>query len=457
MWKKILSREGVDITTISAIDQLFYAKCKEIQHHSQEVLFTLCHQRQFTHYGQLNMHALGQALTQKYFSTPGQIQTLYQQGIAFLEKERLEANRISLTLGQPDSITLLSVFQHFWDSYSVVNDQYSITSYIALEAWQADFAQMLARLIERSKETTHSEEIMSAVYEPWKKTAIRQAQEEMESGAMPEAIANKYQFLRSWSVVWNRPLDAAWAKQLVSPNSQAVIPRFSQEQVCDLLHPNGFELAQIELAPYMIFFKDWRDDVRREYVYLWSFLFDAMGTYFAVERNDIGYLSFEEIRGALERNIWPRVVVDWRKQHPVVVTMKFPEEQIVVLDQNIKKYEQYISASEINHQSVEVKGLAAQPGKAQGRVVIIKNYHDIKHVKDGDVLVTNTTHPNYLPGMQKAVAFVTNEGGIISHAAIVAREMKKPCIVGTKNATLVLQTGDLVEVDGNSGRVRLVK
>jgi pyruvate,water dikinase len=72
-------------------------------------------------------------------------------------------------------------------------------------------------------------------------------------------------------------------------------------------------------------------------------------------------------------------------------------------------------------------------------------------------MVANTTHPNYLPGMQKALAFVTNEGGIASHAAIVARELKKPCVVGTKNATSIFKDGDTVEVDADQGIARLLK
>ncbi len=78
-------------------------------------------------------------------------------------------------------------------------------------------------------------------------------------------------------------------------------------------------------------------------------------------------------------------------------------------------------------------------------------------MKEGDILVANTTHPNYLPAMHKAAAFVTNEGGMISHAAIVAREMKKPCIVGTGNATKVLLDGDTVEVNATLGIVKILK
>ena len=64
------------------------------------------------------------------------------------------------------------------------------------------------------------------------------------------------------------------------------------------------------------------------------------------------------------------------------------------------------------------------------------------------------TFPNFISAMEKAAAFVTDEGGILCHAAIVAREMKKPCIIGTKIATQVLKDGELVEVDASKGIVR---
>ena len=71
--------------------------------------------------------------------------------------------------------------------------------------------------------------------------------------------------------------------------------------------------------------------------------------------------------------------------------------------------------------------------------------------------MANTTHPTYLPAMHKAAAFVTNEGGMLSHAAIISREMKKPCIVNTKNATKILKTNDLVEVNADKGIVKILK
>jgi pyruvate,water dikinase len=81
----------------------------------------------------------------------------------------------------------------------------------------------------------------------------------------------------------------------------------------------------------------------------------------------------------------------------------------------------------------------------------------MKKMKKGDILISPATNPNLMPAISKAGAMVTDEGGITSHAAIVSRELKIPCIIGTKIATQVLKDGDLVEVDANKGIVRIIK
>ncbi len=104
----------------------------------------------------------------------------------------------------------------------------------------------------------------------------------------------------------------------------------------------------------------------------------------------------------------------------------------------------------------EIKGNVAFPGKTRGRVKVLRSSKDISKVKVGDILVATMTFPNFIPAMEKAAAFVTDEGGILCHAAIVSREMKKPCIIATKFATKVFKDGDMVEVDANKGVVRKI-
>ncbi len=93
--------------------------------------------------------------------------------------------------------------------------------------------------------------------------------------------------------------------------------------------------------------------------------------------------------------------------------------------------------------------------KLTGRVQVILNPHREKFTA-GRILVTSMTRPDFVPLMRRAVAIITNEGGITSHAAIISRELGIPCIIGTKNATQVFKTGDRVEVDATKGVVRKI-
>ncbi|EKE19774.1 MAG: Pyruvate, water dikinase [uncultured bacterium] len=107
--------------------------------------------------------------------------------------------------------------------------------------------------------------------------------------------------------------------------------------------------------------------------------------------------------------------------------------------------------------SDKIKGSVAYRGKVKGEIQMILFKKDLKKFKKGKILVTDMTDPDFIPVIKKALAIITDEGGITCHAAITAREMKKPCIIGTKIATKVLKDGDLVEVDADNGIVRIIK
>ena len=103
-----------------------------------------------------------------------------------------------------------------------------------------------------------------------------------------------------------------------------------------------------------------------------------------------------------------------------------------------------------------VKGSPAfDRGKIVGRVRIVFNPM-LEKIKIGDVLVTSMTTPVFIPLMKNAVAIVTDMGSLLSHAAIVARELRKPCVVGTGVATKIFKNGDMVEVNTKNGVVRKI-
>lgn len=111
---------------------------------------------------------------------------------------------------------------------------------------------------------------------------------------------------------------------------------------------------------------------------------------------------------------------------------------------------------------IELSGLSVSRGVVRGKVRVIIPTRMSELVKEsllqeGDILVTTMTNPNMAFLMSRASGIVTDEGGITCHAAIISRELKKPCIVGTRYATTTLKDGDYVEVDANTGVVKILQ
>ncbi len=129
-----------------------------------------------------------------------------------------------------------------------------------------------------------------------------------------------------------------------------------------------------------------------------------------------------------------------------------------ISDKNvIKNFEKILEAKnrEIEDKKI-IRGFTAYAGKVKGAVKIIVSRKDYGKMKKGDILVAINTNPDYLPIIKKAAAIVADEGGLLCHAAIVSREFKIPCIIGTKIATQVLKDGMVVEVDAEKGIVRIL-
>jgi pyruvate, water dikinase len=109
--------------------------------------------------------------------------------------------------------------------------------------------------------------------------------------------------------------------------------------------------------------------------------------------------------------------------------------------------------TDLSKAEVLLSGAAASVGLRSGPVKVIHKPSEIDKVLQGDVLVTEMTSPDYVPAMRRASAIVTDTGGRTSHAAIVSRELGIPCVVGTGTATATLKTGQVVTVDGQSGKI----
>jgi phosphohistidine swiveling domain-containing protein len=145
-----------------------------------------------------------------------------------------------------------------------------------------------------------------------------------------------------------------------------------------------------------------------------------------------------------------------KKRNEKSVYYSVPDKDYIFINSDYEFFSKALKVT-LENSELELKGVMASPGIVKGVVKVCESVSDIDKVQTGEILVASMTRPEYLPAMQKAAAFITDEGGITCHAAIIAREMKKPCIIGTKKATKVLKDGDLVEVDSNKGIVRKLK
>ena len=133
--------------------------------------------------------------------------------------------------------------------------------------------------------------------------------------------------------------------------------------------------------------------------------------------------------------------------------------KIIATADVIQQYSQDLDSDQLNsdmNETFSVKGMIANEGVAIGPVRVLLDISDNAKVQAGDVIITSMTTPEYISAMEKAAAFVTDEGGVICHAAIHSREFGVPCIVGTGNATRIFKDNEIVRVDAYSGLVQKI-
>ncbi len=168
--------------------------------------------------------------------------------------------------------------------------------------------------------------------------------------------------------------------------------------------------------------------------------------------NDFNFMTFSEITTKDKSKIQQRK--DANAKGKRFVYSNINKKESVEYFHNIEKIIERLEGIEI---SSSVKGQTAYPGKVKGRVRLILNSSINIEFNKGDILVAVTTNPILMPLIKRAGAIVTNEGGVTSHAAIISRELKIPCVIGTKFATHTFREGDIVEVDADKGIVKILK
>ncbi|MBW2995801.1 hypothetical protein KY332_00715 [Candidatus Woesearchaeota archaeon] len=214
------------------------------------------------------------------------------------------------------------------------------------------------------------------------------------------------------------------------------------------------EILLIEGIRELVYFRSFRLDIIFRSEYIVKNLFEEIAKRMGMGYTEMFQLFYQEIIDFLDGKELNKELIEKRKMDYAFSCIN--REIKVLYGEDIKKLESEVGEEEVS-EAEEIKGSVASQGKVQGVVKLVYTVSDLPKVKEGDILVASMTKPDYIIAMEKAAAFVTDEGGITCHAAIVSREMNKPCIIGTKIATKVLKDGDLVEVDAKKGIVKVLK
>jgi phosphohistidine swiveling domain-containing protein len=205
-----------------------------------------------------------------------------------------------------------------------------------------------------------------------------------------------------------------------------------------------------------VFLRDHRDMIRQKLNLLLKEIYSEIGKRIGLNVSRVAILTNDEIISYLKSSKkFPTKLIAEREKFFLLI-QKSKQAKIFsghkaerIAKQELKPEKQKNISS--------VSGMIGSPGKARGKVKIVLTNRDLKKVKRGDILIAAMTRQDFISAMQLSGAIVTDEGSIICHAAITARELEKPAIVGTKIATKIFKDGDLVEVDADKGIVRKIK
>ncbi|MBI2551913.1 hypothetical protein HYW17_01265 [Candidatus Uhrbacteria bacterium] len=235
-------------------------------------------------------------------------------------------------------------------------------------------------------------------------------------------------------------------------------PRVNREKKVALFKKYKFSKLLLTLLKVSEDFTWWQDERKKS-----TYLNIHMGT------KILGEMARRRgINPALTKYLVPAEVSKWftagtpstsdlRKREQGCFFMATRGAYSILTGDDVQKVRRIMFPDKTNDQVRDIRGLAASVGRVIGRAKIVGSAREVGKVEKGDILVAVMTRPDYIAGIKKAAALVTNEGGITCHAAIVSRELGIPCIIGTKIATEVLKDGDLVEVNANHEVVTVLK
>ncbi len=237
-------------------------------------------------------------------------------------------------------------------------------------------------------------------------------------------------------------------------NKKSIVKK--QAELKKKLKLSKYQSSFVKLSQQMMYIKELRKMALYHGMYHYELVFVEVGRRLGLSLDQVRAMNYWEIEDALLQDKFNANELNSRQKE--CVAYYDGKKYVVLTGGKYKKFIKNIKFEKIKITKVnELYGTCASPGKVKGIVKIVNLPLDMKKMKTGDILVAHNTNPNLVPAMKKAGAMLSEAGGLTCHTAIVARELKIPCIVGVPQVDKVLKDGDMVEVDATNGVIKKIK
>lgn len=224
-----------------------------------------------------------------------------------------------------------------------------------------------------------------------------------------------------------------------------------EEDLEKLLEENSSREARklVKIARRVAHLRTFRMDAFSKGQRLVRPLLEEIATRLGLSYSDLIYMDGREVVKALQKDEAAEMELIRRRKEEYA-TIRIDGEFQILSGEDVRLLRPEVS----DRKSSQVEGRVAQSGSVSGKAKLVRTEEDLEKFEEGDIIVSPMTKPEMTPALEKAAGIVTDEGGMLCHAAVVSRELGIPCVIGTGEATKVFEDGDRIEIK-EEGRVEL--
>jgi phosphohistidine swiveling domain-containing protein len=187
-------------------------------------------------------------------------------------------------------------------------------------------------------------------------------------------------------------------------------------------------------------------------------VFASLATIFSLSTDAVLHMTYEEIISSLKKgelSVSRDLILERTKNGYAFLIATPPHKSYLVVGKEADELNKFVVPNQTHDDVKELKGQTAFKGKVRGVARVILDRRNAGELKAGEILVTTMTSPDFVPAMKLCAGIITNEGGILCHAAIMSRELGRPCLIGAKIATDVIKTGQMIILDADAGVITI--